>query len=327
MTGRHVSANPVVQRPVVTNNIFGRHQHVRDDIAELRSLADHRHHPHAIPHPRQVTRLAHVVEVDPRLIPDIGRSQPDLAPTVCAVQHKVHLYPDRHVPVPAPLGPFGAQRHHVHDHVVAVWRAGRGIPQRHLYPPLIEVVLVSGSSSPHHENHRVVLQVLPNARHIGEHTNPVLLKMLGRPDTRKHQQLRRYDGSCRQDHLARAHLEHLSTRLSNYPNGPSALDNDPVHPAVRPDSQVQPVPRPCQVPHRRADPNAVNIVKRQRSGTRRIRQIVVGTIGQPNCTAGCVKCNLGRHTVFAFWPNAADRPLLAVKITAKIEIVLRAPKR
>ena len=46
------------------------------------------------------------------------------------------------------------------------------------------------------------MEVAPDARHVGDHVEPVLAQVVGRPDAGEQQELRRADGAAREQHLA-----------------------------------------------------------------------------------------------------------------------------
>ena len=98
----------------------------------------------------------------------------------------------------------------------------------------------------------MILEVPSHAGKVLNHGNPVRPELIGRPDTRKQQQVRRSDRSGRQDHLARG-LSGLTTGDVFDANGPATLENDSLTYAISEDGEIRPRLDRVEVSSGRAD--------------------------------------------------------------------------
>ena len=94
----------------------------------------------------------------------------------------------------------------------------------------------------------VVLQILADARQVGDHRYALLAQQIGRPDAGKLQQLRRVDRPAAENHLGRG-LGRLGLAVLDVfdAHRPLALEQDPRGQRVGLDAQVRPVHHRVQI--------------------------------------------------------------------------------
>jgi hypothetical protein len=84
----------------------------------------------------------------------------------------------------------------------------------------------------------MVVEVLPDARHVGDDVDPVRAQMVSRANARQHQQVRRADRACADEHLRRVLSLQPSPRAEErYALTASALEQQPVRTSVQDDAQ------------------------------------------------------------------------------------------
>ena len=93
------------------------------------------------------------------------------------------------------------------------------------------------------EQHRMVLQVLPDARQIGANLNAKRAQMCRRTDPGAHQQRRRLDCAATQNDLASTEFPFGTRDRCLDSNGAAALEQNSLHNRLRRDRQILSPPR------------------------------------------------------------------------------------
>ena len=162
----------------------------------------------------------------------------------------------------------------------------------------------------------MVAQVLPHTGRVLEHRNAHFVQVVGRPDARKHQNLRRTDCARAQDDLAALDHEPLAAALHIHAGRTVALEDDAINQAVGADGQVEPMPRQAEIAEVRAPAYALRVVQRQRPHASRVRRVMIWAVREAVVEAGLVE-RLGRAAPLLFRESVADDwPVRAVVVVA-----------
>ena len=97
------------------------------------------------------------------------------------------------------------------------------------------------------EHRRVVAQVLTDAGKLVDNRNAHFPEVIGRPDARQHQDLRRGDGAGAEDNLVAVRLEYLAAALRLDADGRLIVKEHSAGHHVAPHGQVEPMPGHGQV--------------------------------------------------------------------------------
>ena len=163
---------------------------------------------------------------------------------------------------------------------------------------------------------RMVAKVLPDTRGVLHDGDPELAQVIGRPDAREHEQLRRGDGAGAEDDLLGLHRVLVAPALDLHAGGPVAVEQYAVHGAVGPDGQVEPVSRLAQVADCGAEPDAVRVVQRQGAYAGGIGVVVVWAVGEALGPAGVVEGLLVRT------PRLSPEPVRHYRAVGAMEVVV-----
>src|SRR6266851_2612858 len=122
------------------------------------------------------------------------------------------------------------------------------------------------------------------------------------------------NGTRAQDNFLAGDGKLLSTTLHLDTDGFCAVEDDAVHHAVRPDSQVQPMPGLAQIAQRSTPTNAVGVVAGHRTDAGGIRVVMVWTVWKSCCPTGVVEGSLVRQPLIALKASDNDRTVGAMKV-------------
>ena len=121
----------------------------------------------------------------------------------------------------------------------------------------------------------MISQVLANAGHVFEQRNAHLFEMVGRADAGQHQDMRRADRPGAENDFRALNRKPVAAACDLHPDGTVPVEQEAMHQTVRPDAQVQAMPRRVQVAERRAEPDAVGVVERYWANPYGIRVIEI----------------------------------------------------
>ena len=175
---------------------------------------------------------------------------------------------------------------------------------------------------------RVVAQVGADSAQVAGDRHPDPAQVAGRADAGAEQQVRRTDRAGGQHDLVAVHGPHLPLARAPTPQGDAgraaALDQQPVHQAVRQDGQVGPAADRVQVAHGGAPADAAEAVERQRAAPGRVRRVVVRARVVAGIATGVEERLLLRAQLLRREPAHRNRSVAAVVRVAEVVIGLDA---
>ena len=168
----------------------------------------------------------------------------------------------------------------------------------------------------------MVAQVLSNARKVCHDCDAFLLKMLRRPDSGQHEDLRGCDGPCGENDLPGFHPEYLAAALHLQSSGPPIFNESPAHENVGADGQVESVAVGVYVGEGRAHPHPIRIIHGERAKPCGVRVVVIVNLGVSLVQAGRLKSMLQGQPVFGFVAHNRDRTIRTMKVILDVCIGL-----
>ena len=172
----------------------------------------------------------------------------------------------------------------------------------------------------------MVPEVPADARQVMDDGYAHAAEMVGVPDAREHEKVGRADGPPAEDNLVSVDGERLAPALDHHADGPAAVEDDLVDQAVRPDGQVQAVPRLGEVPDGSAPPDAVEGVEGERADSRGVGVVVVGAVGVSGVPGGVVEGLLVVVPLVGREPPGDDGAVVAVEIVMHVQVILDPSK-
>ena len=127
--------------------------------------------------------------------------------------------------------------HHVHLHIV-LFPAVRRVAQHRLNQRLLHIDHAFFRRA-ENGGHRVLDQVVPNARRLVHQRNTKRLHLVLGANARPQQDRRRLHRPRREDDLVALDALSLAPRLDLQPNRPAILNQHPAHQTVRADREIQ----------------------------------------------------------------------------------------
>ena len=214
---------------------------------------------------------------------------------------------------------------HVDVHVVArrAGQAGGIAKARHRMGADALGLPLTGFLQHAEKDNGVVRQVLPNAGHVGPHLDAVLLQVRGRADAHPHQKMRRVDAAQRADHLTRAECLCLATDLRRHAGGAATVEGDADDMRAVDDGEVVSRPhRGVEIADRGGGALVRPVALRHHAiAVAEIRVHVGEERHLPLLRKGLHRLRQ-RRPILLLGAADRDRAVLAVLVTAEIEIVL-----
>ncbi len=113
---------------------------------------------------------------------------------------------------------------------------------------------------------------VPTPWQVGDHGNAVTAQLLGRPDAREEQQMRRHRRPGAEHDLVATEDLHGARPFDFDTDRTFADEHDTPRRDAALDRQIGAIPMRCDVRHRRVEPNTVDDVARQRAVSRTFRE-------------------------------------------------------